>query len=172
MRVQSSILTLGLNVPFFHLPIMAMGMVALVVSTASARNQLINVEDGIGIKGYDPVAYFEGEAIEGNPSIFTDFDDVRYHFSTNERKKQFLLSPKTFLPQFGGYCAYAMLEGEKVDVDPKAFKVVNQKLYLFYDGFFGDTLKKWNHLLLEQPEAELIRRADSQWKSLNHAEFD
>jgi len=34
--------------------------------------------------------------------------------------------------------------GEKVRIDPETFKIVNGKLYLFYNFFFNNTLKDWN----------------------------
>jgi len=34
---------------------------------------------------------------------------------------------------------------------------------IFYDGFFGDTLKKWNEKAEEIPETQLIEVADEKW---------
>ena len=70
-------------------------------------------------------------------------------------------------PAYGGWCAWAMLEGDKVDIKPKRYRVVNNKTYLFYDTFFVNTLKKWNRLASEESEANLIRRADEQWNRIN-----
>jgi len=35
-------------------------------------------------------------------------------------------------------------KAEKVEVDPGTFKIVDGKLYLFYNKFFNNTLKSWN----------------------------
>jgi hypothetical protein len=49
--------------------------------------------------------------------------------------------------------------GEKVDFDPGTFKILNGKLYLFYNKFFNNTLPKWN-----KDEASLKAKADVNWK--------
>jgi hypothetical protein len=48
--------------------------------------------------------------------------------------------------------------GEKVDIDPETFKIVDGKLYLFYNRFFNNTLKTWN-----KDEAHLRSSADKNW---------
>lgn len=51
--------------------------------------------------------------------------------------------------------------GDKVENDPKRFKIANGKLILFYNGFFGDTLKPWN-----EKESELLPKAKENWKKV------
>jgi hypothetical protein len=51
--------------------------------------------------------------------------------------------------------------GEKVSIDPETFKIVNGKLYLFYNRFFTNTLKDWN-----KNEAALKKTADLNWPKL------
>ncbi len=71
----------------------------------------------------------------------------------------FAANPTRFEPQYGGWCAYAMgASGDKVDVDPETFKIVNDKLYLFYNKFFNNTLKSWN-----KDESNLKSKADVNW---------
>ena len=59
---------------------------------------------------------------------------------------------------YGGYCAYGVAHAYKVDVDPEAFRVVDNKLYLNYSK---DVQKKW---LADIPGN--IQLADSNWTSL------
>ena len=54
-----------------------------------------------------------------------------------------------------------MADREFVDVDPKTFKLIDQKLFLFYNGWLGNTLKKWN-----KNEVELHTKAESSWKRI------
>ena len=37
-----------------------------------------------------------------------------------------------YAPQYGGYCAWAVSQGYTAPIDPKAWKVVDGKLYLNY----------------------------------------
>ncbi len=102
----------------------------------------------LALEGYDPVAYFPahgGKATKGLESITAVHRGITYRFATEANKAAFLKDPAAFEPQYGGWCAWAMSDGkgDKVDVDPKSFVVEDGKLYLFYDGFFGDTRKSW-----------------------------
>jgi len=54
-------------------------------------------------------------------------------------------------------------KGEKVNIDPETFKIVNDKLYLFYNKFFNNTLKSWN-----KDEARLKLSADNNWTKIYH----
>ncbi len=117
---------------------------------------------GVAIQGYDPVSYFEGKAQKGSSSIYHFYKGVRYEFISEAHKAKFLASPDKFEPQYGGWCAYAMgANGEKVEIDPSKFKVVDGKLYLFYYSIINNTLNKWN-----LDEASLKAKADINWKKL------
>ncbi len=59
-----------------------------------------------------------------------------------------------------------MLDGEKVSINPKRYKIIQGKTYLFYDGLWGNTLKKWNKLTKKQTEEEMISSANNHWKKL------
>ena len=82
--------------------------------------------------------------------------------SQDRHLMDFEKAPLKYLPQYGGFCAYAMgKSGEKVSVNPETYLISNGKLYLFYDTLFVNTLKKWNK---EGPEA-LQQKADDNWEA-------
>jgi len=118
---------------------------------------------GIAIDGYDPVAYFnQSKAIEGKKEWSVTIDGANYLFSNPQNATLFKADPSKYQPQYGGWCAYAMgATGEKVEVDPETFKVLNGKLYLFYNKFFNNTLKSWN-----KDEANLKQKADANWQKI------
>ena len=65
-------------------------------------------------------------------------------------------------PQYGGWCAYAMgTSGEKVKVDPETFKIIDGRLFLFYNAFFNNTLNSWN-----KDEKNYHTKADQNWKTI------
>lgn len=67
-----------------------------------------------------------------------------YLFKNEINKRTFEKSPEEYLPQYGGWCAYAMgYNGKKVEINPESFSIENKKLYLFYKTTFTDTKKKW-----------------------------
>jgi YHS domain-containing protein len=134
------------------------------VSSAQDQKRInaFNLEKGIAVQGYDVVTYFDGKAVKGNSSLAVIHLGVRYHFSTLTNKEEFKKNPAKYEPQYGGWCAYAMGEsGEKVEIDPETFKILNGKLYLFYNKRFNNTLKTWN-----KKEPVLKSKADANWSKL------
>ena len=88
---------------------------------------------GLAIRGTDPVAYFtEGEAVAGNSEYQTEWNGAVWQFASAENQELFESDPEAYAPQYGGYCAKAMSEGNVVSVDPEAWKIVDDKLYLNY----------------------------------------
>lgn len=125
------------------------------------RKKEFNIErSGLALDGYDPVSYFtQGEAVHGKKDIALTFREVVYRFSSIENRDLFKGHPDRYEPQYGGWCAYAMgANGEKVEVDPETFKIVDGKLYLFYNKFFNNTLESWN-----KDEVHLKLNADKTW---------
>lgn len=128
---------------------------------AARRIEQFNVDkQHLAIGGFDPVAYFtNGKAVEGSKTITYVHDGITYRFSTAANRNTFLTNPAMYEPQYGGWCAYAMgTSGEKVEVDPKTFKIVDGKLFLFYNSFFNNTLKSWN-----KNERVFKTKADANW---------
>nr|WP_199002102.1 YHS domain-containing (seleno)protein [Flavobacterium sp. ASV13] len=121
-----------------------------------------NLENKVAIQGYDPVGYFnQGKAIKGKKEISASYQGVTYKFSSGENKETFLKNPSKYEPQYGGWCAYAMgSAGEKVEINPETFKIIDGKLYLFYNAYFNNTLKSWN-----KDETKLKSQADTNWKN-------
>ncbi|TDW47004.1 YHS domain-containing protein [Flavobacterium sp. 270] len=122
-----------------------------------------NLENKTAIQGYDPVAYFkQNKAIKGKNDFTASYMGVVYKFSSAANKDLFVKNPAAYEPQFGGWCAYAMgSAGEKVEINPETFKIVDGKLYLFYNAFFNNTLKSWN-----KDEANLKAKAEVNWKKI------
>jgi YHS domain-containing protein len=129
--------------------------------TAAKRTKEFNLENKVAIQGYDPVAYFtQNKAVKGKSTFTTTYQGVIYNFSSQANKEAFLKNPTGYEPQYGGWCAYAMgANGEKVEVDPETFKIVDGKLNLYYNAYFNNTLKSWN-----KDEVNLKKKADANWK--------
>jgi YHS domain-containing protein len=120
---------------------------------------IVNSDKGLGIEGYDPVTYFDNTPQEGKSSIYFEYNGIKYQFIDEENRSKFQKSPASYLPKYGGWCAYAMAySGKKVEVDPETYKIVDGELYLFYNKYFNNTLKSWN-----EDESGFKRKADSNW---------
>ena len=91
----------------------------------------INNNDDVAVKGYDPVAYFtDSMPVLGNPSISTDYQGVVYRFASEQHKQAFLAMPASYVPQYGGFCAFAISRGQIADIDPAEWAVQDGHLYL------------------------------------------
>lgn len=131
--------------------------------TAAKRAAEFNLDKKTAIQGYDPVAYFtQKKAVKGKTTIAETYEGVTYNFSTQTNKDLFLKNPSGYEPQYGGWCAFAMGDyGKKVEVNPETFKILDGKLYLFYNAYFNNTLKSWN-----KDEVNLKKKADANWRKI------
>lgn len=127
------------------------------------RKKHFNTEGSLALQGYDPVAYFtQHKAVKGKKELAVSHQGIVYYFASAQNKETFKAAPNRYEPEYGGWCAYAMgHNGEKVSVDPETFKIINGKLYLFYNRFFNNTLKDWN-----KDEASLKSKADNNWGNI------
>lgn len=88
-------------------------------------------ESGVAIHGYDPVAYFTmDDAVPGDALHSLNHAGARWLFANAEHKELFAQNPEKYMPAYGGYCAYGMAWGVRVDVDPTAWEIVDDRLYL------------------------------------------
>jgi YHS domain-containing protein len=149
---------------FISLLLLSITGIAAGQETAS-RQKEFNLDHNVAISGYDPVAYFkQNKAVKGKNEYQINHQGVVYYFSILANREEFRKDPTKYEPEYGGWCAYAMgAKGEKVSIDPETFKIVNGKLYLFYNSFFNNTLKSWN-----KDEAALKSKADVNWKRIFH----
>ncbi len=124
------------------------------------RQKHYNLKKGVSLEGYDPVSYFSAVPQEGKTELRYTYKGVTYQFATPANLARFKTAPDSFEPAFGGWCAYAMGEsGEKVKIDPETFKVLEGKLYVFYNFWGNNTLTDWN-----KDEATLKAKGDTKWK--------
>jgi len=126
------------------------------------RKQHFNIKKNVALEGYDPVSYFDGVPLEGNPNIKLVYKNLTYQFASISNQAKFKLAPDKYEPAYGGWCAFAMGEsGEKVKIDPETFKILNGKLYLFYNFWGNNTLLDWN-----ENEKKLMDAADHNWRNI------
>ncbi|XLS28779.1 YHS domain-containing (seleno)protein [Flavobacteriaceae bacterium M23B6Z8] len=122
-----------------------------------------NTKKGVAINGYDVVSYFDGNAKKGVDTFAADYEGTTFLFSSKENLNKFRSNPQNFVPQYGGYCAYAVaVKGKKVSVNPETYEVKDGKLFLFYNRGNTNTLELWNN---ENPE-DLKKQADANWQKI------
>lgn len=138
----------------------ALGLFQGFAQADATRLKHYNVKKNLALEGYDPVSYFDGKPKEGDEEIRSSHKGLNYQFATQANLKKFKANPDKYEPAYGGWCAYAMGEsGEKVKVDPETFKILENKLYLFYNFWGNNTLTEWG-----KNEKKLKATADNNWK--------
>ena len=135
----------------------------LAASTSAHAGGPINTSlfGKLAVDGYDVVAYqTDHKAVKGKADFRYSWHDANWQFASAEHLAAFKADPQRYAPQYGGYCAYAVAaKNDKVDIDPQAFTVLGDKLYLNYSK---DVQAKWN-----ADRAALIEKADRNWPALN-----
>lgn len=102
---------------------------------AQADQPMFASRDGAAIGGYDTVAYFmSGEPVRGHRDIAVQWKGAVWLFSSQRNRETFESNPRAFAPQYGGYCAYAVSRGGTSQTDPRAWRIVDGKLYLIHNN--------------------------------------
>jgi YHS domain-containing protein len=131
-------------------------------AAASTPVPPINAKDGVALHGYDPVAYFTaGRPTPGSDAHTQRFAGATYRFASAENLALFAADPQRYLPQYGGYCAYAMSLDRIADIDPDAWAIVDGKLYL--------NNNRAAHALWSFRKAGRIEAADRNWAAFPKA---
>jgi YHS domain-containing protein len=119
-------------------------------SPAAADN--IYTKDGLGVSGYDTVAYFtDGKAVPGSAQFTAEYHGITYRFASAAHRDAFTADAEKYLPQ----CAFAMAKGALAKTDPEAFTVIDGKLYL---NFNEGVRQRWL-----PRSSEFINAADLNW---------
>ncbi len=133
-----------------------------ILAPLPALAQAINTAGGAAIQGFDPVAYFtRGAPTRGNPAITTQWRGAEWRFASEANRAAFLAEPERYAPAFGGFCAYAVSEGYTASIDPRAWRIVDGRLYLNYSVGIQRT---W-----EQDIPGRISRGNGNWERLSQA---
>ncbi len=143
---------------------------AFVLSLSAIYAQGGNVyanKENVAIDGYDVVNYFTNyQSVKGTKEFSAKHDGSIFYFKSAEHLQLFKENPEKYIPEYGGYCSFAMAEkNAKVYCEPSTFKIRNGKLYLFfnddYEGQHVNTIVPWN-----TDEEEKIKKADANWAKL------
>lgn len=140
--------------------------ISLALATAAFAADEYNVNNGLtltghplGMHGIDPVSMFAGAAPAlGDAGFTSTHDGVDYYFGSAKAQSAFDTDPTAYLPQFGGFCAFGVYVGKKLDGDVRYADIVDGKLYLFVNAAIFEKY-------LEDKEA-VIAGADAKWPGI------
>jgi YHS domain-containing protein len=110
----------------------------------------------VAVSGYDPVAYFaEGRPVRGTAQHRITHEGFEYRFANAENLARFRANPSAYLPQYGGYCAWAVSQGYTASADPLQWRIVDGRLYLNYNA---EVQRRWSRDIPGH-----IRAANANW---------
>jgi YHS domain-containing protein len=127
---------------------------------AGTYDSAIYVTDSnLALGGWDTVSFLEGNSPEEGSGLWkTDFKDALWHFSSEKNLNLFKSDPDKYVPAYGGYCAWAMSEGNLAPGRPEHWDVIDGRLYLNYSS---STRKKF----LADID-NMIKNADAVWPEI------
>jgi YHS domain-containing protein len=135
-------------------------MLALAFFVAIAWAGEFYEKGGAAIRGYDAVAYFkEMKPVKGSPEHKAEYKGSVFHFASKANRDEFAANPARYAPEYNGFCAFGVAGGYKASVDPAAFTVVNDKLYLNYSLSIR---KQWS---ADTPG--FVAKADKNWPAVS-----
>lgn len=138
---------------------------ATLAQTGSARAvqtpEIFTDFQGRALKGYDTVAYhLLRKPVRGEEAFYAKWKDATWLFSTPANRARFLEDPDRWAPQYGGYCAWAIAKGMTRPINPKIFRIFDDKLYLNLNmkvhrewlakrhSFIADADERWPDVLV------------------------
>ena len=131
----------------------------------------------LALEGYDPVSYHpEGGAmpIKGSSSFEVKYGDVLYRFVNQDNLDTFLANPLKYESTYGGWCAWAMVSGTKIDVNPLIYTRTDSLGNIVADNeeatrihYFISNRAKRN---FDRNAASFETRADDNWRSISGEE--
>ncbi len=131
--------------------------IAMIPAVHAAKDEVYTKRFGnTAVSGYDVVAYFTaGEPTKGSKKFQLEHKGAEWRFSSQENLDTFKENPEAYEPQYGGYCAWAVANGDTASSDPQQWNITDGKLYLNYNAKIQ---KKW---LKDKPG--FIEKADRNW---------
>jgi YHS domain-containing protein len=137
----------------------SMGALAKVRTVAQAMTPI--TPEHLGLKGYDPVAYFTlSQPTLGVVQYEYVYDGVRYRFVNAQHLALFKANPDKYAPQFGGSCTMNMSAGVRREADPTVWVISNGNLYVFAGPGGAERFR-------ENPDVAAARAATN-WKTLKN----
>ena len=116
------------------------------------------LRDNDAVGGYDVVSFYSGKPLTGKPAYQALHLGAVWSFSTQANLDLFRTNPDAFIPQYGGYCAWAAANGKLAKGTPQHWHIRDGKLYLNYNQRIQE---QWNKDI-----PGFIAKADANWPEL------
>lgn len=93
---------------------------------------MIDVNTGLAISGFDPVAYFTDRMPRlGRGAFEYAYGGAVWRFCNDGNRIAFMNDPGVYQPKFGGYDPLGIARGVAVPGDPRNWIIADERLYFF-----------------------------------------
>lgn len=115
---------------------------------------------GVALRGDDAVALASGlKVVPGKAKFTVERDGVAYYFSSEKSMTKFKADPQRYMPKFGGFCAFGVAVGKKLDASNRYADIVNGKLYVFLNAV---AFQKY-----QEDKAGTLAKAEKNWPAMH-----
>lgn len=143
--------------------------IACAMAVPAFAEDEVNVSNGLtldgaplALHGFDTVALSTLNTVaHGSATHAVLHDGVSYYFASQISADTFKADPARYLPQYGGFCAFAVALGKKLDGDPRFADIMDGKLYLFVNAAVYEKYKA--------DREGTITKAEEMWPSIEYA---
>lgn len=116
---------------------------------------------GVALRGSDAVALAtDAQPVPGDAAFTYEHDGVAYYFASAATMDRFAADPDRYMPQYGGFCAFGVAIGMKLDADPHFADIVDGKLYVFLNAVAFEKYR--------EDKAGTLAQAQANWPEMHH----
>jgi len=126
--------------------------------TFAAESIYTSWKNNLAVGGFDTVSFFSGKPQQGKKDFTFNYAGAEWRFSTRGNLDLFKTNPDAFMPQYGGYCAWAVANNKLAKGNPKHWYVEDGKLYL---NFNARIQRRW-----EKDIPGFVNKAESYWPAI------
>lgn len=133
----------------------------LTLATGCGADNVVNKSffGHVAVDGYDLVAYFvDGKPVQGDKQFTVEHGGAIYRFASAEHRELFQKGPEKYLPAYGGFCAWAVAQGDTAGIDPEVWTINDGRLFLNYNRRIQ---AQW-----EKEMAANIAKGDANWPEI------
>jgi YHS domain-containing protein len=131
-KTQNAKLITGITIRVAMLLLASVILAAVTKAQKPGNGYFNNVDaNGVILDGYDAVAFFtDNKPIKGDAKFQYSYHNAVYYFASQEHLDLFKANPDKYVPQFGGWCAYAVSLGRIAPIDVNTFSIVDGRLFI------------------------------------------
>jgi len=146
------------------IPVLVTGLIVFpapeITYAATSRYFWSDPSTGFAIGGFDPLSYFTTRRPRrGIEEYEYEWHGVTFRFANQGNMAEFSKYPEIYAPRYGGYDAYSMADGKRVEGNPKIWMKRKNRIYLF--------ASRKNRALWLVRRDDKVSEADRYWNEIS-----